>query len=171
MATATATMLGEVELFRQNIRTTDQAVRLNLEGITHQESLIQPQPAGNCLNWVIGHLLCVYNNALPLLHQQPVLPKGALKRYERGTPPLQNPAEATDLRELMNAWQTSIERFDAGLATLTPNELDAPAPFSPNQDPNETVRSLLGLIAFHQSYHAGQTGTLRRLIGKSGAIA
>jgi uncharacterized damage-inducible protein DinB len=164
-------LLGEVELFRQNTRTTDYVVRLNLEGITHEESLVQPQPAGNCLNWVLGHMLCVYNNAMPLLHQQPVLPKEALKRYERGTPPLQNTEEATDLRELINAWQTAIERFDAGLAALSSNELDAPAPFSPNKNPGETVRSLLGLITFHQSYHAGQTGTLRRLIGKSGAIA
>jgi uncharacterized damage-inducible protein DinB len=168
---ATASLLGEVEIFRQNARTTDQVVRMNLEGITHEESLLQPQPAGNCLNWVFGHLLCVYNDVLPLLHQQPVWPKERLKRYGRGTPPLQNAVEANDLREMMEAWQTAIERFETGLASLTPQELDAPAPFSPNQNSNETVRSLLGLVAFHQSYHAGQTGMLRRLMGKSGAVA
>ena len=27
------------------------------EGLTHQESLLQPQPGGNCLNWVVGHLV------------------------------------------------------------------------------------------------------------------
>jgi hypothetical protein len=32
------------------------------------------------------------------------------------------------------------------------------------------VRSLLATVAFHQAYHAGQTGTLRRVVGKSGAI-
>jgi uncharacterized damage-inducible protein DinB len=160
-----------VEVFRQNTRVTDYVVRMNLDGVTHEDSLIQPQPGGNCLNWVMGHLLCVYNDVLPTLHQEPVLPKERLKRYGRGTPPLQNPAEATDLPEMMDAWPKAIERFDTGLASLTPPELDAPAPFSPGKDPNETVRSLLGLVAFHQSYHAGQTGMLRRLIGKSGAIA
>ena len=29
------------------------ALELNLEGITHAESLIAPAPAGNCVNWVL----------------------------------------------------------------------------------------------------------------------
>lgn len=171
MGTATALNLKEVELFRENAKTVHQIVRRNVEGITQEESLIQPRPAGNCANWVVGHLVNVYDGLLPLLGQKPALGKDALARYGRGTPPLQDPTEAMPLEQLLAAWDKASERFDAGLADLTPEQLDAPAPSSPRNNPNETVRSLLGLVSFHQAYHAGQLGILRRVAGKKGAIA
>jgi hypothetical protein len=86
MTTAISGTLSEVELWRDNTRTTHQIVRRNVEGISHEESLAQPQPQGNCLNWVLGHLVCVYDETLSLLKQKPVLGREALKRYARGTP-------------------------------------------------------------------------------------
>jgi len=47
--------------------------------------------------------------------------------------------------------------------------LDRPVK-SPTGNPNETVRTLLTTIMFHQAYHAGQTAVLRRIAGKEGAI-
>ncbi len=70
----------------------------------------------------------------------------------------------------MTARDEAAERIGAGLAGLTSKALDAPAPPSPNNDPGETVRPLLALVFFHQAYHAGQTGILRRIAGKAGAI-
>jgi hypothetical protein len=37
-------------------------------------------------------------------------------------------------------------------------------------DPNETVGSNLVTFVFHESYHVGQTGVLRRVAGKPGVI-
>ena len=28
-----------------------------VDGLSHADSLLQPQPGGNCLNWVMGHLV------------------------------------------------------------------------------------------------------------------
>lgn len=161
---------GEIEALRHFARLSDRVVHVNLEGVTHEESLIQPQPGGNCLNFVLGHLVAVYNNALPLVGQERVMDPAAIRRYDRGSPPLTDPAEAMDLGELMSAWETAAARMEAGLATLTPEVLDQPAPFSPGDDPNETVRSLIATVLFHQAYHAGQTGVLRRITGHPGAI-
>jgi len=161
----------EIEIFRQSARTTHKAVRLNVEGLTHAESLIQPRPAGNCLNWVVGHLLWVYERALPMIGQRSVMAEGALSRYDRGAPPIQDAAEAMEFSELMAAWNEAAARIDSGLTGLTSEMLDSPAPFSVSGDPNETMRSLLTHVSFHQAYHAGQTGTLRRIAGKDGAIA
>ena len=46
----------ETEIFREGARAAHRIVRLNADGISHEESLGQPQNAGNCLNWVLGHL-------------------------------------------------------------------------------------------------------------------
>jgi hypothetical protein len=171
MATAASAALNEIEVFRHQARTTSVVLHLNVDGLTQEESLIQPNPEGNCLNWVVGHLVWAHNNLLPLLGQERVMESAALQRYDRGAPPVRKASEALELKDLMAAWDVASERLDAGLANLTALALDAPAPTSPTNNPNETVRSLLATILFHQAYHAGQTGILRRIAGKSGAIA
>ncbi len=162
--------LSEVEVLRQQARASQRVVEINLQGVTHEEGLIQPSPGGNCLNWVLGHLIWAYNGALPLLGQEPVMDKDAVKRYARGSSPITDPAEALDLQALLDGWKEASKRMDAGLAGLTQEVLDRPAPNSPTGNPNETVRTLLTTVAFHQAYHAGQAGILRRLVGKEGAI-
>ncbi|HJX28011.1 MAG TPA: DinB family protein [Thermoanaerobaculia bacterium] len=168
MTTTAAATLAEVEMLRHQTKMTNMVFQANTNGLTQEESLIQPHPGGNCLNWVVGHLVCIYNNILPLLGQEQV--RNDLQRYDRGTPPIQDPAEAKDFGELMAAWNETVQRFDAGLANLTPEVLDRESPIGPEPGRTETVRSLLSIICFHQAYHAGQTGVLRRLAGKEGAI-
>lgn len=161
---------SRIDTFRHQAGMTRAVMSMNLEGVSHEESLVQPQPNGNCLNWVVGHLTCIYNNFLPLLGQQHVMDPAALARYDRGSPPISDPAEATDLQELLAAWRTATERVDQGLAQLDPEALDKPAGFSPSDNPNETIGSLISTVMFHQAYHTGQTGVLRRVSGHEGAV-
>ncbi len=170
MTTVATETAGEARVLRHQTLAIHWAVRRNVDSLTQKESLIQPQPGGNCLNWVVGHLVYVYDKLLPILGQEPVLGLDRLKRYGRGTAELQNSAEAMDMQEIVAAWDEATKRVEAGLETLTAEALDKPAPFSPNNDPQETVRSLLSKLFFHQAYHAGQTGLLRRIAGKKGAI-
>jgi hypothetical protein len=159
-----------IDVMRQQAHMAQHVVRLNTDGVSHADSLVQPQPDGNCLNWVVGHLIAIYHHTFPLLGQQPVLPAQVLARYDRGSPPIRDASEATDFSELLTSWDETSRRFAAGLATLDPATLVSPAPLSPSNDPTETIGSLLCSIAWHQAYHAGQTGLLRRVTGKRGAI-
>lgn len=170
MSAAAPGTAGDVEVLRHQARLTHQVVRLNTDGLTQEESLVQPHPGGNCLNWIVGHLVAIYDRALPLLGQEPVMGAGAMERYDRGSAPLRDPAEARPLAELLAAWDEASRRAAAGLAGLTAEALDRPAPFSPGDDPDETMRTLVATMIFHQAYHAGQTGVLRRIAGREGAI-
>jgi hypothetical protein len=167
---ATAEPVADLAALRHQARIAQTVVRRNVEGLTHEDSLRQPAPGGNCLNWIVGHLAWAYAGAVGLVGQETSLDQAALARYARGGEPITDPAQARDLSQLLAAFDEGTERFTAGLATLPAEALGRPAPASPSGDPNETVRSLLATILFHQSYHAGQTGVLRRLIGRSGAI-
>ncbi|MGH7657663.1 MAG: DinB family protein [Gemmatimonadales bacterium] len=171
MSVTESGVASEVAIFRHQAGVVSEVVRINVNGVTHEESLIRPAPAGNCLNWVVGHLLAVYGNALALLGQERVLEEEVLKRYDRGSPPIENPADALEFSELMKAWDETSRRIDSGLAALTPETLDQPAADSPSGNPDETVRTLVSTIMFHQAYHAGQLGVLRRIAGREGAIA
>lgn len=167
----TPAVAAEIEILREQAKAIHRVLRLNTDGLSQEDSLIQPHAGGNCLNWVVGHLLQTYDGAvLPMLGEAPVLGKEALARYDRGTPELRDPADALALSDLLAAWDVASKRVDAGLARLSPERLDQPAPFTPRNNPHETVRSLLTIVMFHQAYHAGQAGLLRRMAGKEGAI-
>lgn len=170
MSTQVAQPLREVELLRMQADTARRFLRMNTEGITQAESLIQPKAAGNCMNWVVGHLLAVYHHVLLLIGQKPVLSESQLSRYERGSAPVKDMSSALDFNEMLTAWDETCKRIDAGLAALTTAQLDSPAPVSPMNNPKETIGSLLAFLSWHQAYHVGQTGVLRRVAGKEGAI-
>ena len=40
------------------------AIKRNLDDVTNDESLLQPPGAGNCLNWVLGHIVAARNTVL-----------------------------------------------------------------------------------------------------------
>lgn len=136
MSAPAADIATELQTFRDQARMADRVLRRNVDGVTHEESLRQPERGGNCLNWVVGHLVWVYAGALELLGQDPVLDRGSLARYARGAPPLESPAEARNFGELMAAWVEEADRVDAGLAALPAETLGRPAPHSPSGNPD-----------------------------------
>jgi len=58
----------------------------------------------------------------------------------------------------------------AGLASMTAEGLAEKAPFSPGNNEKETVESLVAGLVFHEGYHIGQLGLLRRLAGEEGVV-
>ena len=156
-----ATAVTQLEIARM-------LLRMNLEGVTHEESLIGPAAGGNCLNWVVGHLVTAYNNLLPGIGGQPVWDEARQAVYDRGAEPITAEA-ALPLEQLLADYEEAHARVVGRIAELTDDELAAPAHFSPIQNPDETIGSLIDLVAFHQSYHTGQTGLLRRIAGHEGA--
>jgi uncharacterized damage-inducible protein DinB len=152
------TCLGQLE-------TCYALVKANASGISHDASLRHPEPAGNSLNWVLGHLVATRSDLLNALGADPVWGPEERKAYERHGPPLRDASKARPLAEIWTAYDLSQQRLRTAIAALTPEQLAAKAAFSPAKNPNETVGSLLGVFAFHDAYHTGQTGVLRRVAG------
>jgi len=144
-------------------------VKTNLDGISHEESLSVP-PGGNSVNWVLGHVVKARLGCLAMLDIPPVLDPARLDRYERGGAPLVDPAEAMELDVLLAAYNDAQAPILEGLTKMTAEQLNAPAPFSPGDNPHETVGTLLAGLAFHEAYHLGQLGVQRRMLGRTGGI-
>jgi uncharacterized damage-inducible protein DinB len=139
----------------------------NLEGMTTEQSLAQPQSGGNCANWIVGHLVNVHNGLMNVLKQAPVWESEQLARA--GFDPITGPENAIDWNELRERFLGSRERCLAAVAALSDddiNEAGLPHPFGGTTTRGE----LLGVLAFHQTYHAGQLGVARRIAGLEGAI-
>jgi uncharacterized damage-inducible protein DinB len=144
-----------------------EVLKKNLNGVTHEESLIQPEGGGNCLNWVLGHIVATRDNAVRLLKQDPIWSKEIAGVYQRGSGPLRDGSNAQPLEKIVADLERSQDRLVAGLATVSEPELSAP---SPDKSIAETVGELLFVLQFHEAYHAGQAGLLRRIAGHEGAI-
>lgn len=151
-------------------RISHYAITVNLEGFTHEDSLLQPPGAGNCVNWVLGHIVASRNGALRLLGEEPVLHGAVAERYKRGSAPIANQRDAAPLDLLVKALDESQERILGALGRATQLDLNKPAAVPGVPAGDTSVGGQLAFLHFHESYHSGQLGLLRRLAGKAGAI-
>lgn len=133
--------------------------RQHLEDLTEADALVQPPVEGNCINWIMGHVICYRNHILHVLGQAPVLPEAALERYARGSAPVTGDGPGVlGLETLVRAYWTSQDTILKALPGLTQEqagEVISEAGF-------ELPRAEL-LVSFmrHESYHAGQLEWLR----------
>lgn len=154
----TADLLGYLFEFNHG------AARLNCADLTHEESLLLPRPGGSCANWVLGHIVAFRSTILPLLGDSPYWAREDCAPYARGSERL-DPARARPFDGLLHDLDATQERIRAGIARLT----DAALAETPPGE-KRTLAQRLFFLQFHEAYHVGQLGLLRRLAGKPGAI-
>ena len=148
------------------------AFNRNLDGVSNEESLIIPQPAGNCINWVLGHVVSARNLILTLAGGDPIDHGDAVKHYQRGSGGIQSGDSVPDIATLRGWLADSQQRLVPVLAAISEVTLSLPVPEKLKRPPlTGTVGDALTRLAYHESYHNGQIGLLRRLAGKPGAIA
>jgi len=144
----------------------------NLDGVSNEESLFIPQPAGNCINWVLGHVVTARNLVLTLAGGVGVVNDEAAAHYRRGSGPIQQGDSVPDIATLRGWLADSQQQLIAALAAISEETLSLPVPEALRRPPlTGTVGEALARLAFHEGYHNGQIGLLRRLAGKPGAIA
>jgi len=148
-----------VKLYKLNFMVIEE----NLADVTHEDSLYQPPQAGNCLNWVMGHIVANRNLVMALVGDAPLLDEEEAGPYNRGSAPLTDERMSLPLEKLMDLFRDSQEKLVKRLQEMPEEELIAPVE-------NGTRHEQLALLQFHEAYHAGQLGILRRLGGKPGAI-
>jgi uncharacterized damage-inducible protein DinB len=152
------------DVLKAQFRYNWSVIRRNTAGISHEESLVQPVAAGNCMNWILGHILVNRNSVLRLLRVSPIeIPEH--ERYQRGSSALSRTTPVRSLQSILKDIGTTQYMIDAELSSRSDSDLAARVDHG-----DDPIAMLLAGLSFHESYHAGQVGLLRRLIGKDGAI-
>jgi uncharacterized damage-inducible protein DinB len=147
------------------------AIKRNLEDLTNEESLVQPPGAGNSLNWVLGHVVAARNTVLKLAGRAPMVGEEITAHYGRGSQPLQPGDKVPDLATLRGILGDTQQRLVPALAALSYDALAQPVPEQMRRPPlTGSVADALIRLHYHEGYHNGQIGLLRRLAGKEGAI-
>lgn len=128
----------------------------NLEEISAEESLIFPQNEANCVNWLLGHLICSRNLVLKILGKNPVWKEEDFAFYGRYINAKDVTEKLVDFELLKSYFQQTHKPLMEGLEQLE------------NQSESDIVE--LSYLSLHEIYHCGQLGYARRLLGKEGVI-
>lgn len=159
----------DAETLRMTFGLSSRALAANLDGFTHEEALAQPPGGGNCVNWIVGHIVVHRNHMLRALGVASVWDASADARYDRGSEPVTGAEGAQPLDALRGALDRSREALLGAFDALTPEQLAAEPEAASGSATGPLGRRLALLIA-HEAYHAGQVSMLRRVSGRPGAI-
>ncbi len=132
------------------------SIRANTTDVTDEEALITPESGGNCINWMLGHILLNRNDLFSLLNRRPAVDSDKYRIYKRGGKGELEAWSVIQLSELKLELEHSQKMLTDALSSSHPED--------------EKLKRI-AQMAFHEAYHAGQIGLMRRIIGKSGAIS
>jgi hypothetical protein len=132
------------------------------EGITHDESLIQPPFPTNSTNWVLGHILVSRNESIRLSYGNNLWPDAIIERYVSGSEPITREDERVRyLNDLIKDIHESQERLTCLLRVLTDVELEQDY----EDEKGARARWLyIRSLHWHETYHIGQLEMLRSFI-------
>lgn len=150
------TISSGIDFVKNQVTSNYKVISLNIEGITHDESMVFPNGEANSMNWILGHLIYIRNAFLNILGEESVWDGEKFSCYNRGEIPLERKAEFVNFEELKSYLKKSQDLLEAKLSTLES--------FNPENSTD------ISMLCFHEIYHSGQLGYLRRILGKPGAI-
>ena len=154
-----------LDFYERNV----EIIKMQTEGLSHEDSLIQLPFRANCLNWVVGHLVTNRCNILELLDAEDIRPEIDLDHYERESDPvLANEEGVLPLVDLIKHLEETQKRLEKALEKETPESLQRKAPYRTR--PEQTLAYWLLFLYFHDTYHVGQTELLRQAAGTDDKI-
>lgn len=128
-------------------------IHANLEEVSQEESIKPSGDGGVSINWILGHLILTRDSIFSILGVEKMFPEHLAPTYSRGT---------------ANVTATNAEKLEDLLALLDKTQEVLKAEIEMKID--EEKRAKVAFFGFHESYHAGQLGIMRRVIGKQGVI-
>lgn len=138
------------------------------KGLTHADSLLQPATRGNCLNFVLGHMLANRDVVLKALDLPPMMTEEQTRRYGYGADPvLEDSPEIIPLEGLIVLLEKSAELLVEKIKPLSPEELVKEVKLGQSA---ATLGERIEFFGWHDTYHVGQTEYLRQLAGTNDKV-
>ncbi len=134
-----------------------------LDGLSHADSLLQPEARGNCMNYVLGHILVSRDAVFRLLGLSQMLSPEEYARYDSDVEGIiEDSGDVIRLEKLKTLLTQSTEDLQVAIEQLTDDELEKE--IKPGES-STTLGQRLEFFGWHETYHIGQTEYLRQLAG------
>jgi hypothetical protein len=149
--------------FRKLLSMELEIIKEQTKGLTQADTLTQPQSGGNCMNWVLGHLLENQVLVLEILGGNCPIEKSSLSRYTRESEPITSQSEGIlELETLLNWHEQVHAALKSRLGQMTDTDFDQEIML---WDKKATLGWRVFFLHFHYTYHIGQLEFLRNLAG------
>lgn len=150
--------------FERNVNVAE----MQTKGLSHADSLLQPEARGNCMNWVLGHMVESRDSILGWLGEQGLLTEAERNRYGRHSEPIiEDGEEVIPLERLLELLQEGQRRIEAALGNHTLEDMDR---MTGTEGKQRRLGDRLHFYFFHDCYHSGQLEYLRQLAGTNDAV-
>ncbi|NIM94778.1 MAG: hypothetical protein GTO18_13845 [Anaerolineales bacterium] len=158
--------MNDPMLYVQRYKRAQRMISNQTEGLTHHDSLLQLPFRGNCMNWVLGHIMVYRDLVLQMLGEETLLDEREKSLYKKESEPITDEETAVPLERLLSVLQESEERLVTALEEVTSEGWEANA----EQGDEYSVGEWIEFLEWHENYHVGQLEILRQLAGKDDAI-
>jgi DinB superfamily len=152
--------------------TSQMIIMTNLDGISHDESMMLPEGGGNSINWVAGHILASRTSILKLLGEDRFLSLEDQVPYARGAERLKPGDTCVSMERIREGLEKTGKAVLRKLRGTPDSTLaqDIEIPDFPIKFDEPTLDAHLSMLLYHEGYHTGQLGLGRCVIGKAPRI-
>ncbi len=147
-------------------KTNHYILTKQVEGLTHEDSLLQLPFRGNCLNWVLGHIIVSREDTMSWLGVDRSYTDEETARYQYDSDPITSADDPGILS--LDRLLADLERTQQQLADAL-DEISE-AQLAEKDEKGQTLWYRILFMAWHEGYHAGQTEYLRQLAGKDDKV-
>jgi|SRR5215204_5100466 len=142
-------------------QTNDGLIRQTLSGLPSEALWKQPAGGGNSIMWIVGHITQTRAGMLSLLGDR--ASTGWAELFRRGAQQ-QDPSAYPEPQAIKAKGIELTQQLQAKLAAMTDEQLAAPVTAVKLPNVN-TVVEALAFFAFHEAYHVGQLGYVKKALG------
>jgi uncharacterized damage-inducible protein DinB len=138
-------------------------VARSLDGLSDEELWAQPSGLGNPIAWILGHLTEM--RAGMLAEMGAPFDYGWTRTFQRGSV-LQGRVDYPTREAIEASWKATKDAMRDAFATVEPARLAQAVTRRP-VPAVETLTDFIAFCGFHESYHVGQIGFIRKQLGHS----
>ncbi|MCY4106927.1 MAG: DinB family protein [Chloroflexi bacterium] len=141
-------------------------VNAQLDGLTHEDCLLQLPFRGNCANWVLGHIISSRSSMIQRITGESYWDDDVNSLYKFNSEPITDGENALHLDHLLEHLQNSAEALKSAIQGASHEQLETIW----NEERQSSVLDFLLFMTWHEGYHAGQFEYLRQLAGKNDKV-
>ena len=145
----------------QNLALSERLFDNALDGLSEQDCAAHTNPRGNSLRWIAGHIV-FHRFALARVAGVAATCPFSPEHFGRGAK-LQPEEDYPSMAEILDTWRSITAKLKQRLNELSPQEIEAPLPLS-YPVAQQNVLHGLWFLSWHEAYHVGQMGYVRRLL-------
>ena len=131
-----------------------------VDGITHEESILQLPFEHNCMNWILGHIVTNRSHALEVVGADHAWRENVRRLYNTDTDNIKPDGESMQVDLLLKYLDESVELLKAALENVSEEYLSEN--FT-NYRGEKTREAHLSGFHWHETYHIGQLEIFRAL--------